>query len=177
MASGAAILTTSYGSPGNEAVLPQLAAWAQAEYGANSVVFAAILARMSLFAEATFQWQAKDDKHLWGTTELALLEKPWPGGTTRDLLARMEQDVSLAGNVYIWSVPGEDMLVRLRPDWTTIVSEVVQVPGGGQYRRKLGYFVEPPKSVTDEGRGEFYPAAEVAHWAPIPDPCAAFRGM
>src|SRR5260221_2792972 len=89
----------------------------------------------------------------------------------------MEQDASLAGTSYTWRPPGEDRLVRLRPDWTTIISELVRAPGGGQYRRKIGYWVEPPKSVLDQGKGEFYPAAEVAHWAPIPDTQATFRGM
>lgn len=177
LASGAAVLTTSYGSPNNEAVLPQLTAWAQQAYAANSVVFSAILLRLMLFSEATFQWQAKDDKHLFGNTDLKILEEPWPDGTTGELLARMEQDVSLAGNAYIWAAPDDDMLVRLRPDWTTIVSELVTIPGGGQYRRKLGFWVEPPKSVLDQGTGQFYSVDEVAHWAPLPDPAASFRGM
>src|SRR5215813_4112285 len=177
LASGAAILTTTYGGPDRESILPQVTAWAQQAYASNSVVFSAILLRIMLFSEAVFQFQAKDDKHLFGTTDLALLEEPWPGCATRDLLARMEQDISLTGNAYIWSVPGEQRLVRLRPDWTTIISEIVRVPGGGMYRNKLGYWVEPPKSVTDQGRGEFYPDDEVAHWAPLLDPQATFRGM
>src|SRR5260221_13810116 len=177
IASGAAVLTTTYGSPDREAVLPQLALWAQSEYAGNSVVFSAILLRLMLFSEATFQFQAKDDKHLFGNTDLKILEEPWPDGSTGELLVRMEQDVSLAGTSYTWSVPDENWLVRLRPDWTTIISELVRAPGGGQYRRKIGYWVEPPKSVLDQGKGEFYPAAEVAHWAPIPDTQATFRGM
>ena len=48
----------------------------------------------------------------------------------RERLARMEQDVSLAGNSYTWAPPGEDRLVRLRPDWVTIVSERVRVDNG-----------------------------------------------
>jgi phage portal protein BeeE len=177
MASGAAVLTTSYASPDREPVMPQMTSWAQSAYGSNAVIFGAILARMSLFTEVTFKLQAKDDKHLFGNSSLAVLEEPWTGGTTGDLLARMEQDVSLVGNAYIWDAPGEDRLVRLRPDWTTIVSELVLVPGGGQYRRKVGYWVEPPKSVLGQGGGQFYPADEVVHWAPIPDPAADFRGM
>jgi phage portal protein BeeE len=177
IASGASILTTTYGSPNNEPILPQVAAWAQQAYGSNSVVFSAILLRLMLFSEAVFQFQAKDDKHLFGNTDLAILEEPWPDCGSRDLLARMEQDVSLTGNAYIWKIPGEDYLARLRPDWTTIVSELVTVPGGGQYRRKLGYWVEPPKSVLDQGKGQFYPVDEVAHWAPLLDPQANFRGM
>ena len=84
---------------------------------------------------------------------------------------------SSAGNAYIWDAPGEDRLVRLRPDWVTIVSEVVHVDGGGWYRRPTGYFFEPPKSLFSPDEGFLVPAAEVVHWAPIPDPAADFRGM
>lgn len=178
MASGAAILTTSYGSPDREKILPQLGAWAQSVNANSAIVFAAILVRISLFSEVEFQFQAKDDGHLFGNTALAKIEEPWgPGSSASELLARMEQDTSLTGNAYIWDAPGEGRLVRLRPDWTTIVSELVRVPGGGQYRHKVGYWVEPPKSVTGQGTGQFYPAAEVVHWAPVPDPAADFRGM
>jgi hypothetical protein len=178
MASGASVLTSTYGGPDREAVLPQWAAWGQQANASSAVVFAALYVRMNLFAEAVFQYQAKDDKHLFGNTGLARLEEPFgPGTTTRDLLARMEQDVSIVGNAFIWDAPGEDRLVRLRPDWTTIVSELVTVPGGGVYRQKVGYWVEPPKSVLDQGKGQFYPADEVVHWAPLPDPLADFKGM
>ena len=123
LASGAAVFTTSYGSPDKEAILPQLAAWAQNSYGGNSVVFSAILQRMLLFSEVTFQFQALDDKHLYGDTSLSILEEPFgPGSTTGELLCRLEQDVSLAGNAFIWNSASSDHLVRLRPDWTTIVS-------------------------------------------------------
>jgi hypothetical protein len=186
MASGAAVFTSTYGSSNKEAVLPQVTAWAQQEYGSNSVVFSAILLRLMLFSEALLCWQHLDDKSLWGSvtdmrtkgsSALRLLQEPWPDGSTGELLVRMEQDVSLVGTAYIWKVPDEPLLVRLRPDWTTIISELVNVPGGGQYRRRVGYWVEPPKTVLDQGKGQFYPADEVAAWAPIPDPQAAFRGM
>jgi hypothetical protein len=178
MASGAAVLTTSYGGPDREAVLPQWAAWAQSAHGSSAVVFAAQYVRMSLFAEAVLQYQAKDDKHLFGNTSLVKVEQPFgPGSTTQQLLARMEQDAGWAGNSFTWDAPGEDRLVRLRPDWTTIISELVPVGGGGQYRRKVGYWWEPPRGVMGQGRGFYIPAAEVVHWAPLPDPQADFRGM
>lgn len=178
MASGAAVFTSTWGSPDREQILPQLAAYALQSYGSSSIVFAAILVRMALFSEARFQYQAKDDKHLFGNTSLAKLEEPFgPGTTTGELLVRMEQDVSLAGNAYIWDAPGEDRLVRLRPDWVTIVSELVRVAGGGTYRRKIGYWHEPPKSVLDQGQGFMVPADECVHWVPVPDPQADFRGM
>jgi len=181
MASGAAVFTTSYGQPDKETLPPELGPFALQANGTSSIVFAAEAVRMALFAEARFQYQAKDDKHLFGNTTLAKLEEPWPGATEGDLLARMEQDAGLMGNAYIWEPPGEGRLVRLRPDWTTIVSELVAVPNGtdkpGWYRNKIGYFWEPPKSVLDQGEGFFIPAEECVHWAPICDLAANFRGM
>jgi hypothetical protein len=178
LASGAAVLTTTYGSPDREAILPSLTAFAQNANASASPVFSAILVRMMLLAEAAFQFQAKDDKHLYGNTSLSVLEHPWgPDSVSGELIARCEQDASVAGNSYTWSPPGEDVLVRMRPDWVTIVSEQVPVAGGGQYRRKVGYWHQPPAAVIGQGAGFMAPAAEVAHWAPIPDPQATFRGM
>ncbi len=178
VASGASVLTTSYGSPDREPVMPQLAGFAQQASGSSSPVFSAHLVRMALFSEARFQFQALDDRHLFGTTALAKLEEPFgPDTTTGNLLARMEQDAFLAGQAYIWDAPGEDRLVRLRPDWVTIVSEKVQVGGGGWYRRPVGYWWEPPKPVLGQGDGFLVPAGECVHWAPVCDPQADFRGM
>ena len=102
-------------------------------------------------------------------------EQPWPGATTGELLARMIQDVDLAGNAYIWDA-GEQ-LVRLRPDWVTIISELVGAPDGGEYRRVVGYWYEPPPTELDRPDPMALPVDEVAHWSPIPDPTANFRGM
>ena len=178
MASGAAILTTSYGSPDREAILPQVTQWAHSVTSNNAVVFSAIFGRMLVFSEAELKLQAKDDQHLFTNSSLALLQEPFgPFTGTNELLARMEQDVSVAGNAYIWRDPEAQQLVRLRPDWVTIVSELVTAPNGEQYRRKTGYWFEPPRNVLGQGSGFFVPADEVAHWAPVPDPDANFRGM
>src|ERR1700730_7372127 len=167
-ASGAAVLTSSYGSPDREAVLPQLAAWAAQAHGSSSPVFSAHLVRMALFSEVTFQFQAKDDKHLFGTTALSVLEEPFgPGTTTQHLLARMEQDAFLAGQAYIWNPPGEGRLVRLRPDWVTIVPELTRTEAGRWYRQPAGYWFEPPKGVQNAPPGFMVPAAECVHWAPM----------
>lgn len=171
--SGAATLMTTFGSPNDEKILPTFfnAAAANANSG---VVFGVILARIMLFSEVEFKFQRLVDKKLWGDPRLAKLEEPWPGATTGDLLARMEQDASLAGNAFIRDA--SEHLERLRPDWVTIVSEIVRENvRDTQVRRVLGYFYDPPVS---EGREPaFYPVDEVAHWSPIPDPLANYRGM
>ena len=178
MSSGAAVLTTSYGGPDREAILPQITAWAQSAYSNTSVVFAAMVVRILVFSEAELVLQAKDDKHLFTNQSLSLLQEPFgPDSGTSELLARMELDGGIAGNSYLWQPPDENLLVRLRPDWVTIVSELVPVSGGGWYRRKVGYWFEPPKGVVKQGNGFLVPAHEVAHYAPLPDPAASFRGM
>ncbi|HET9975653.1 MAG TPA: phage portal protein, partial [Streptosporangiaceae bacterium] len=178
-ASGAAVLTTTYGSsPDRESILPQVAAQARQDSAGNSVVFSAMTVRMMLLAEAAFKLQRAEDGSLYGSdTSLHILEHPWPEGSSGELIARLEQDAGLAGNAYMWAPPGEGRLVRLRPDYVTIISELVRVPGGGAYRRKVGYWHEPPKGVTGEGDPFEVPAAECCHFAPLPDPFATFRGM
>jgi phage portal protein BeeE len=189
--SGASILTTTYGAPGNEPILPTLAGQTQAAYAGNAVVFGAILARLMLFSEASFAFRDLGDKHLFGAdeldgrrlTSLRKLEQPWPGGTTGELLARMIQDVDLTGNAYVWDTG--DQLVRLRPDWVTIISELIDAETGEAaradtartFRRVVGYWYEPPPSELDRRDPVALSVDEVAHWSPIPDPLANFRGM
>jgi phage portal protein BeeE len=166
-------LMSSYGQPSAEKIQPTFVQYATQAYAGNSVVFAVIGQRITLFSEATFKYRSLSDKHLFGDESLKKLETPWPNGTTADLLARMEQDVSLAGNAYIRDAGSQ--LERLRPDWVTIVSEVSRDALGRQVREVRGYLFEP---IGDSERTtEFYLVDEVAHWAPIPDPLANFRGM
>jgi phage portal protein BeeE len=184
-ASGASVLMTSYGQPGSEPILPALMSNTAGAYSGNAVVFGAILARLMLFSEATFAFRDVTDKHLFGGYEtdgrtlgarlLRKLENPWPNGTTGELLARMIQDIDLAGNAYIRDA-GEQ-LVRLRPDWVTIVSELVPDALGRPYRKVIGYHYDPPQTGPDEGPPVLFDVDEVAHWSPIPDPWAHFRGM
>jgi hypothetical protein len=67
--------------------------------------------------------------------------------------------------------------VRLRPDWVTIVSELVPDALGRPYRKVVGYHYDPPQTGPDEGPPVLFDVDEVAHWSPIPDPWAHFRGM
>lgn len=166
-------LMSSFGTPDKEKILPT---WYNAThaYANSGVVFGVILARLMLFTEAEFKFENLDNKSLFGNTDLSILENPWPGGTTAELLARMEQDVSLAGNSYICRVE-DDRLARLRPDWVTIISQVLEDSMGREYREVIGYHYDPPLISGIEPA--LYGVDEVAHWSPIPDPMADFRGM
>lgn len=181
MASGASVLTTSYGSPDRESILPNLASFATEAYNSNTIVFGAILARLMLFSEATFKYQNLLNKKLFGDNTpdgLTVLENPWPNGTTGELLARMIQDVDLAGNCYI--IRGEEHLFRLRPDQVTIVShEVRDNRTGNTYREVIGYSWDPNPlpGIGPSDDVQYYDVSEVAHWSPIPDPVATFKGM
>jgi hypothetical protein len=143
----------------------------------NGVLFSCLSVRQLVFSAARFQWQRLNNgrpSEMFGTADLRLLEEPWVGGTTQDLLSRVLWDADLAGNSYWAVVDGE--LVRLRPDWVGIVLEPRPYREGVVGWRRLGYI------YTEGGPGSggepvpFLPE-EVAHFAPTPDPLATFRGM
>lgn len=166
-------LVSSYGTPDQERILPQFEQFAAQAFAGNSIVYALVSRRISVFSEAVFKYRSLTDKHLFGTPDLEKLENPWPNGSTGEMLARMEQDSSLAGNSYIRDAGSR--LERLRPDWVTIISWVTEDEHGRKVRDVIGYLFEP---VGDPDRGtEFYPVEEVVHWSPMPDPLANFRGM
>jgi hypothetical protein len=145
-------------------------------YKTNGVVFACMEARRSLFTEMRFQWQKINKGRpldLFGTRELDLLETPWPNGTTGELLSRAIQDVDLAGNHYLVREPTR--LRRLRPDWVEIVLTVP--PMDAVKSDVAGYIYWPGGIHSDPARAQIYTPDEVAHWCPIPDPEAQYRGM
>ena len=163
----------SGGNVGGESIGNDFQSYATVGYQGNGPVFSVLNARLRLFSEATFKLRDKTDKKLSESSELALLESPWPGGSTTELLGRMIQDADLAGNSYIHLV-NSTRLERLRPDWTKIISVCMTDPEtGNEYREVVGYAY----SEGGQGDPEFYPVDEVAHWSPVPDPLAPWRGM
>lgn len=151
-------------------------------FKANGVVFACMLVRQMVFSEARFAFRESEDGRpgdLTGKprTYLSLLERPWPGGTTGDLLARMLQDADLAGNAYL--TPQGGRLQRLRPDWVTIVmgsKMSPRHPAGALDMELVGYAYQPGGPGSGEDPIPLL-AGDVAHFAPIPDPAANYRGM
>jgi phage portal protein BeeE len=144
----------------------------------NAVVFACVLARQSVFAEARFQFQRLTGGRpgeLFGDPSLGLLERPWQGAVTGDLLARLEQYASAAGNWYGTVVDDSSgrRVRQLRPDRVTIVTGSRSGNPLALDARVVGYMYDPgngsdPVLLTPD---------KVAHYAPIPDPAAQWRGM
>jgi len=170
---GFSTLLSTYGMPDREQILPGFEQYAANAFAGNSIIYSLISRRISLFSEAVFKYRALNDKHLFGDQSLAKLENPWPNGSTGELLARMEQDVSLAGNAYIRDAGSR--LERLRPDWVSIISHVTEDDEGRMVREVIGYLFEP--FGDPDRRNEVYLVDEVVHWSPMPDPLANFRGM
>lgn len=177
-------LTQTLAGTGTERPAANFEGLAAQAYASNGVVFACMLVRQLVFSSIRFQFQTffkGQPSETFGDQTLAILERPWPGGTTQDLLSRMIQDADLAGNSY-WVREGDE-LVRLRPDWVQIVGRprTMDKPSGGRGTGQVGW-VKTGYLYTEGGaasRNEAVPFTvdEVAHFAPIPDPLAVFTGM
>lgn len=92
-------------------------------YKNNGIVFACMVARHALFSEARFQFrQLRNGRpgDLFGNESLRILERPWRGASTSDLLIHAIQDQDLAGTAFI-ARRSSTRLARLRPDWVTMV--------------------------------------------------------
>lgn len=149
--------------------------YVQGAYKANGIVFACIEARRLVFSSARPMWQRFAEGQpadLWSNPDLELLRKPWPNGTSFELLSRMEQDISLAGNFY--AVREGRRLRRLRPDWVEII--LTAPPDAAVQSDVAGYLYHPGGSMS-RTEPQAYGVNEVAHWSPIPDPEAQYRGM
>lgn len=166
---------------GQEEISPQFLDITRRAYKRSGAVFACVLVRMLLFSEARFAWN-RQGQDLFTTDALAPLQEPWPNATTRNLLARMEQDLSLAGNFFgvLRPGPNHQYIKRMRPDWVTIVSASRNVPDDPEAddldAEVIGYAFHPGGRYSGSDP-VFYTVEEVAHYAPVPDPEASWRGM
>jgi hypothetical protein len=152
-----------------------------AGFQSNSIIFALEMKRIQVFSQARFMWQALvkgQPDTLFGNPELAILEKPWPGGTTGDLLTKMLTHADFGGNAFV-TRRATGQLRCLRPHWVDML---------------LGSFDDPDLTSDDidaeflgvvywpggknSGRTpEIIERSQLAHFAPIPDPLATYRGM
>jgi phage portal protein BeeE len=148
-----------------------------AGFKSSGPVFSLVLARLQAFSQVRFQWtrfQGSQPTDLFGSPELAVLERPWNGGTTSDLLARMEIHASVAGCAYV-TRPQRDRLSMLRPDRVTIVmgsQTDADDPSEAPDAEIIGFL-----HTTSHGKMTVFGPNEVAYYAPIPDPDYRFLGM
>ena len=112
---------TQQGPPGvpSESAPAGFQSMVQSVYARNGIVAACIAARMALISEARFKWRNLSDRRMFGNEALGILERPTPNATTGDILARLEQDASLAGNGYRVRIGNQ--LHHVRPDWMHII--------------------------------------------------------
>lgn len=159
--------------------------YVQGAYKSNGIVFACMLTRQLIFSEMTFAYQQMSKGRpvdLFGSKELKILENPWPNGTTSELLTRAMQDADLSGNHYVVREYDRktrtERLRRLRPDWVSII--LTEAPEDSVKSDVAGYIYRPGNTQNPE-KWVTYPIdgskGAVAHWSPIPDPEAQYRGM
>jgi len=159
----------------------------------SGIVFSCIQKRWQVFSQARFLWRRFDQgrpQDLFGSSELDLLENPWPNGTTGELLTLAEIDASLAGNFYATTCSADGTIgrasrgkagrriVRMRPDWTTLV---LDAPSGDLYGldARVVAAIYEPRSIfagTSHQSVTLLPE-EFMQYSPIPDPIARYRGM
>ena len=142
-------------------------------YRSNGIVFACMAVRQRIFSEVTFRFASLNNGKiggLFGNPSLALLERPWPNGTTGELATRMIQDVDLAGNFF--AVKHGDRLYRREPDKTSIVLD--GNPLEDEFVNIVGYVYQPQGK---QGPTFTYTPDQMCHWSPLPDPLHSYKGM
>lgn len=176
-------LSTSYGRTMAQEVQRTLPGYSAALRQAPPA-FAAQMVRALVLSQARLTWRSlpssSSPRRIFGTRDLAPLERPWPNGTTGELISRMEWHAGLAGNAYVTNrTPGR--LRVLRPDWVAIVygsqMSPEYYPGLALDGELLGYVYQQGGIGYANTDPHLLLPDEVAHWSPIPDPEYAGLGM
>lgn len=147
--------------------------------------FAAQMVRALVLSQARFTFRnmrwSRTPRRTFGTRDLGLLERPWPNGTTGDLIGKMEWHAGLAGNSFVTNWQQDQRLRVLRPDWTALVygsQREPDDPAGALDGVLLGYVYQNGGIRPDnQAPMETLPVSSVAHFAPLADPLNAALGM
>ncbi|HZN76015.1 MAG TPA: phage portal protein [Micromonosporaceae bacterium] len=188
-----------YSSPYNASLVTSLAGNKASEIsntlpGYSSAVrqtppaFAAQMVRAMVLSQARFRFRnlpsSKTPRRMFGTTALGLLERPWPNGTTGELVSRCEWHAGLAGNAFVAYQAARrgraERLRVLRPDWCALVYGSDQEPEDAAYALDgdlLGLVYQNGGIYQSSYRPQTLLPGEFAHWAPMPDPLHAGIGM
>lgn len=170
--------------PNHEGITGDFATLVTKGFKGNAIVAACELTRMALISQARPAWRRLRNGRrgdLFGNRDLAVLERPWPGGTFASLAAKMELDAAFGGTAFVGRRQERpDRLLRMRPDWVTMILGSDEEPDeDAQFALDadlLGVMYHP--GGKGSGREpKILLADEVAVWAPIPDPLAAYRGI
>lgn len=137
--------------------------------------FAAQMVRALVLSQARFTFRnrpsSRTPRRLFGTTELGILERPWPNATTGELLALMEWHAGLAGNAFVTRQPTR--LRVLRPDWCAVVYGSQQEPEEAATALDgeiIGYVYQNGGIGSGRSKPQTLLPQDVAHWSPLPDP-------
>lgn len=145
--------------------------------------FAAEMVRALVLSQARFTfrnppWSASAPRKTFGTAALGLLERPWPNGTTGDLVGLMEWHAGLAGNAFVLRQPSQ--LKVLRPDFTAILYGSDLEPDHPDHAldgQIVGYVYQNGGIGFGGTKPTVHFPEDVAHWSPIPDPENPGLGM
>lgn len=148
----------------------------------NPAVFSVEDTRLRVFSEARFAWMRRDQgraQGLFTDRALAPLERPWPGGTTQDLLQQLLLSADLGGTGFVTRNQRGDLRI-LRPDWMTIVrgsnAADPEADPDGIDATLVGFIYKPGGPMSDAPAEPLGPD-EVAVFAPTPDPLNMFKGV
>lgn len=144
-------------------------------YKSDGVVYSVSAARQLLLSETRFCFRNRLTRKLYTTGALGLLERPWTNGTTGELLRRMDQDATLAGNSYYVLHNGQ--MKRLNPGKVDIILHSDRNPEDPafQYDAEIAGYMY--RAGSGYGDVQLFVPDEVMHYSPDPDPEVQFRGM
>lgn len=179
------VLETGSRIPDEEIASDDYEAMVGGLYKACPPIFAAHNHRRTVFSEARLSLQKVSNGRPGQLVEkdsadTKILREPWPGGTSRDLFTRAIIHADIGGNAFMVrdTIDGVDQIRLLRPDWVLILMS--GDPTQDSHIRPLA-IVYKPGNTQNVQQWDIYPFdgsnGRVAHWAPIPDPVAMYRGM
>lgn len=149
----------------------------------NAVIQSLVQFRVSTFSQGRMAWlryRKGRPSEYFTDGELAILQRPWVGGSQSQLLARMLLSAETDGQAFVarrritgaTNSSGADELAVMPTRQVRVVWEQTSLGP-----RKLGYLYSSDPSEFNARNTIALAPDEVAHFAPIPDPTHPFNGM
>lgn len=186
--------TQTWSAGEDETIGSEFEAIVRGVYQRNGVAAACMFVRLSIFAQMRFIFRELTTGapgRTFTEPSLDIVRRPWANATTADLASRVINDSDLVGNSFTARRPNRtrpgSRLKRMRPDWSSIMigvdadPEDVADPEVDVFEdldaELLGYGYHPGGFSGGGAKPVPLLPEDVAHFAPIPDPLASFRGM